>query len=137
MSAGNGIFSCGDRATEIAVRHNIRPQRPKDQKPVAQIPAQTTYLNLAGNYPGSGGLAGGGSSPVRTGLCIENPCFATRAGKSRKRLADPTDEKRSWQSGLEQPALFVEAEITGNLRALIRELKDAEQGPLQKRRLNA
>ena len=54
MSAGNGIFSCGDRATEIAVRHNIRPQRPKDQKPVAQIPAQTAYLNLAPGFGRTG-----------------------------------------------------------------------------------
>jgi hypothetical protein len=49
------------------------------------------------------GLGGGGRSRMRTGLCIENPCFATRTAKSRRRLADPTDEKRRWQSGFEQP----------------------------------
>jgi hypothetical protein len=31
----------------------------KELKPGAQIPAQTAYLNSTGNYPGSGGLAGG------------------------------------------------------------------------------
>ncbi len=72
-----------------------------------------------------------------TGLCIENPCFAIRTAKSRRRLADRTDEKRRWQRGFEQPPRCVQAQITGNLRAVIRELKDAEQGPLQKRQLNA
>jgi hypothetical protein len=51
LSARNGIFGCGDGATEIAARDNIRPQRQKNPKPVAQIPAQTAYLNLRGKYP--------------------------------------------------------------------------------------
>ena len=100
----------------------------KEPEPVAQIPAQTAYLNLTGNYPGSEGLDGGGRSRTRTGLCIENPCFVTRTAKSRRRLADPTVEKRRWQSGFEQPPHCVQAQITGNLRALIREFEDAKQG---------
>ena len=59
----------------------------------------------------------------------ENPCFATRTAKSRRRLTDPSDEKRCWQSGFEQPPHCVQAQITANLRAHIRELEDAEQGP--------
>jgi hypothetical protein len=31
LFARNGIFGCGDRATEIAARDNIYPQRPKEQ----------------------------------------------------------------------------------------------------------
>src|SRR6266404_6595578 len=65
------------------------------------------------------------------------PVLRIRTAKSRRRLADRTDEKRRWQRGFEQPPRCVQAQITGNLRAVIRELKDAEQGPLQKRQLNA
>ncbi len=40
----------------------------KKPKPIAQIPAQTAYLNSTGNYPGSEGLDGGVRSQIRTGL---------------------------------------------------------------------
>jgi hypothetical protein len=50
LSARNGIFGCGDRATEIAARDNIRPQRPKGPEMGRGNPAQTAYLSLTGKY---------------------------------------------------------------------------------------
>ena len=62
-----------------------------------------------------------------TGLCIKNPCFVMEQRTFRTRLADPADENTAWQSGFEQPPHFVRAQITGNLRARIREFEDAKQ----------
>jgi hypothetical protein len=85
---------------------------------------------LFGAVPETRGLRrldGGVRSQMRTGLCIENPCFATRTAKSSRGFAVPTDEKRRWQSGFEQPPHCIQAQITGNLRARIREFEDAQQ----------
>ena len=51
LSAGNGIFGCGDQAPEIAQRDNELPQRLNGAEPIAEIPAQTASLSPTGKYP--------------------------------------------------------------------------------------
>ena len=59
MSARNGIFGCGDRATEIAARDDGRPQRPKGPKTSSGIPGTNGLSERDGKIPGSDGLDGG------------------------------------------------------------------------------
>ena len=99
---------------------------------MAANPGKNALFGVVPETRGLQGLDGGVRSHMRTGLCIENPCFATRTAKSSRGFAVPTDEKRRWQSGFEQPPHCIQAQITGNLRARIRESEDAQQGRLKK-----
>jgi hypothetical protein len=45
LVARNGIFGCGDRAAKITARDGQYPQRQKRPLPMAEIPAQTAYLD--------------------------------------------------------------------------------------------
>ena len=94
---------------------------------MAENPRRNNLFGVVSETCGLQGLDGGVRSQMRTGLCIENPCFATRTAKSSRGFAVPTDEKRRWQSGFEQPPHCIQAQITGNLRARIREFEDAQQ----------
>jgi hypothetical protein len=71
-----------------------RLQRQKSEKRVARNARRKALFDLVLETCGLRRLDGGGRSRMRTGLCIENPCFATRTAKFRRRLAGPTDEKR-------------------------------------------
>ena len=102
-------------------------QRPKTPNKAFEYPRGTGLFPIEDGFDGLGRLNGGVRSQMRTGLCIENPCFATRTAKSSRGFAVPTDEKRRWQSGFEQPPHCIQAQITGNLRARIREFEDAQQ----------
>ena len=61
-----------------------------------------------------------------------NRCFSIRTAKSRGRSTDSSDERRRWHRGFELPPHRVQAQITGNLPALIREFEGVKQGPRQK-----
>jgi len=59
---GNGIFGCGDRATEIAARDEGRPQRPKGLEIGRGNPGKNSLSELDGKISGLEGLGGGGYS---------------------------------------------------------------------------
>ena len=80
---------------------------------------------------------GGGRSRMRTGLCIENPCFATRTAKSRGRLADPTDEKRSWQRGFEATTASRSDANNREFARAYQGIRRRKTGPPQKGVMNA
>jgi hypothetical protein len=51
LAPGNGIFGCGDRATEIAARDERRPQRPKGPEIGRGNPGKNSLSELDEKYP--------------------------------------------------------------------------------------
>jgi hypothetical protein len=51
LPARNETFGCGDRGTEIAVRDNILPQRPKGPETGSANPGTNDLSELDGKYP--------------------------------------------------------------------------------------
>src|SRR6516164_2016957 len=68
LSARNGIFGCGDRATEIAARDNVGSQRLKGPETDSGKPRTNGVFEPDGKIPGSEGLGGGGCQSAKTGL---------------------------------------------------------------------
>jgi hypothetical protein len=51
LTARNGIFGCGDRATEIAARDDGRPQRPKGSETGGTNPGRNSLSEHDGKIP--------------------------------------------------------------------------------------